>query len=54
MAGWVFWVLTAGIGEESGWRGYALPKLQNNMSALSATLIVTLLGGLAPTSILLL
>jgi CAAX protease family protein len=42
LAGWVFWILTAGIGEESGWRGYALPKLQRNMSALSATLIVTL------------
>ena len=32
---------TVGLGEESGWRGYALPKLQANMSALSATLIVT-------------
>jgi membrane protease YdiL (CAAX protease family) len=42
LAGWVFWILTAGIGEESGWRGYALPQLQRHMSALSATLIVTL------------
>ncbi len=42
LAGWVFWILTAGIGEESGWRGYALPQLQHHMSALSATLIVTL------------
>ncbi len=42
LAGWIFWILTAGIGEESGWRGYALPKLQRDMSALSATLIVTL------------
>ena len=40
--GWIFWMLTVGLGEESGWRGYALPKLQANMSALSATLIVTL------------
>jgi membrane protease YdiL (CAAX protease family) len=39
---WIFWVLTAGFGEESGWRGYALPKLQSHVSALSATLIVTL------------
>jgi membrane protease YdiL (CAAX protease family) len=38
---WVLWILTAGIGEEAGWRGYALPGLQRNMSALSATLIVT-------------
>lgn len=40
---WVFWILTAGFGEEGGWRGYALPKLQSHMSALSATLILTLL-----------
>jgi membrane protease YdiL (CAAX protease family) len=40
--GWIFWMLTAGLGEESGWRGYALPKLQRNMSALSATMIVSL------------
>jgi CAAX protease family protein len=42
LGGWIFWLLTVGLGEESGWRGYALPKLQANMSALSATLIVTL------------
>jgi membrane protease YdiL (CAAX protease family) len=40
--GWIFWMLTVGLGEESGWRGYALPKLQRNMSALSATMIVSL------------
>jgi CAAX protease family protein len=38
---WLLWILTAGIGEETGWRGYALPGLQRNMSALSATLIIT-------------
>jgi membrane protease YdiL (CAAX protease family) len=43
LGGWIFWLLTVGLGEESGWRGYALPKLQANMSALSATLILTLL-----------
>jgi uncharacterized protein len=42
LGGWIFWLLTVGLGEESGWRGYALPKLQASMSALSATLIVTL------------
>ena len=42
LAGWIFWILTAGIGEESGWRGFALAKLQRRMSALSATLIITL------------
>ena len=42
LSGWIFWLLTVGLGEESGWRGYALPKLQADMSAISATLIVTL------------
>ena len=41
LGGWIFWLLTVGLGEESGWRGYALPKLQASMSAISASLIVT-------------
>jgi membrane protease YdiL (CAAX protease family) len=32
------WILTFGIGEETGWRGFALPRLQKGRSALSATL----------------
>jgi membrane protease YdiL (CAAX protease family) len=40
LGGWIFWLLTVGLGEESGWRGYALPKLQADMSAISATLVV--------------
>lgn len=31
---------TFGIGEETGWRGYALPALQKKFSALTATLIL--------------
>ena len=31
------WLFTYGIGEETGWRGFALPKLQKNHSALRAT-----------------
>ena len=37
------WFLTYGFGEETGWRGFALPHLQRNRSAASATLILALL-----------
>lgn len=37
------WLLTYGLGEETGWRGFALPHLQKNRSAASATLILGLL-----------
>lgn len=34
------WILTFGIGEEMGWRGYLLPRLQQNRTVLSATLLL--------------
>jgi len=40
------WLLTFGIGEETGWRGFALPRLQRDRSALSATLILSILWAL--------
>jgi membrane protease YdiL (CAAX protease family) len=40
------WIFTYGIGEEIGWRGYALPRLQEKMSALSATLVLGALWAL--------
>lgn len=42
-AGWLVWILTYALGEETGWRGFALPHLQKFYSARCATLI---LGGL--------
>jgi membrane protease YdiL (CAAX protease family) len=36
----LFWILTFGLSEETGWRGFALPRLQQGRSALSATLIL--------------
>ena len=40
------WIFTYGIGEEVGWRGYALPRLQEKMSALNATLVLGVLWAL--------
>jgi membrane protease YdiL (CAAX protease family) len=41
-----FWFLTYGLGEEIGWRGFALPRLQRSRTAASATLILGLLWAL--------
>jgi membrane protease YdiL (CAAX protease family) len=38
--------LAYGFGEEMGWRGFALPRLQNGRSALSATLILAVFWAL--------
>ncbi|HSJ55147.1 MAG TPA: CPBP family intramembrane glutamic endopeptidase, partial [Anaerolineae bacterium] len=42
---WVLplWLITFGFGEEIGWRGFALPRLQKSRSASSATLILGLM-----------
>jgi len=37
------WLITFGLGEETGWRGYALPHLQKTRSATVATLILGIL-----------
>jgi membrane protease YdiL (CAAX protease family) len=36
----LFWVFTYGLGEEIGWRGFALPRLQTKWNALSANLVL--------------
>jgi uncharacterized protein len=35
-----------GIGEEAGWRGFALPRLQGGMNALWATIVLTVFHAL--------
>jgi uncharacterized protein len=40
------WVLTFGIGEETGWRGFALPRLQEGRSPLGATIVLWALWAL--------
>ncbi|WP_455379158.1 CPBP family intramembrane glutamic endopeptidase [Petrachloros mirabilis] len=42
----VLYTLTFGIGEETGWRGYALPRFQRHCNAFVATLLVTACWGI--------
>ena len=42
LGSWALWIITYGIGEETGWRGYLLPHFQAKYSALTSSLIVSL------------
>lgn len=43
---WLFHIFTFGFGEEIGWRGFALPRLQQRRNAMIATLILSLFWAL--------
>ncbi|PKA24834.1 CPBP family intramembrane metalloprotease [Leptospira sp. mixed culture ATI2-C-A1] len=46
-------VIVYGFGEETGWRGYALPKLQKKWNSLTSTVILTFLWALWHTPLFL-
>lgn len=39
---WPLWLATNGLGEETGWRGFALRRLQASHSPFTSTLLVTI------------
>ncbi len=42
----LIFILTAGLGEELGWRGFLLPRLQSRYSSLVASIAIGVLWGL--------
>jgi len=42
LGAWVLWFATSGWGEELGWRGFALPRLQQSHSALTSSALLAI------------
>ncbi|MFW9851207.1 MAG: CPBP family intramembrane glutamic endopeptidase [Candidatus Thorarchaeota archaeon] len=40
---WFLWIFSFGLGEETGWRGFLLPRLQSRYNAMISTLIVAII-----------
>ncbi len=39
---WGLWFLTSGLGEEVGWRGFALPRLQQSTLGHDSSLLLAI------------
>ncbi|MDH5234879.1 MAG: CPBP family intramembrane metalloprotease [Gemmatimonadota bacterium] len=42
LAAWGLWFVANGLGEELGWRGFFLPRLQRSHSALASSLLLSI------------
>jgi membrane protease YdiL (CAAX protease family) len=45
VAAWLLWFVTSGVGEETGWRGCAIPTLQRRHTALASSAWLALAWG---------